>query len=182
LKSKQAELLSDLTRLLKKYRARDWEPLIRLFSARPAVLLEVVATAEERAEKKKPRPSRADKKPAAKTRSTSLGAKTKSQQRPSTNKRVKQKAFRGSADATHRSALTKVPFNALQTLYVQAYNDKRVPKSRSEIIAALDAHIQKLSDSERSRFWLSLPNDSTESTETFRRWSEIISKPTREIE
>jgi hypothetical protein len=180
LKSKQAELLSDLTRLLKKYRPRDWEPLIRLFSAKPSALLEAVAATEERAAKKQSQPRSAGKKPAIKMRSTSLEAKRKSQKLPSAIKPIKQKALRGSTDMTYRSALTKVPLNALHRLYAQAYNDKRIPKGRSEIIAALDLHIQKLSDSERSHFLLSLPNDSTESTETFRRWSEIISKPTRE--
>ena len=159
MKSKHTELLSDLTRLLKKYKARDWEPLIRLFSAKPSVLLDAgaLAATEERAKKKKSGRSHAGKK-----RPTSLEAKRKPQKRPSTVKRLKQKALRGSAHPTYRSALAKVPLNALQTLYVQSYNDKRIPKGRREIMAALDVYMQKLSEPERSRFLLSLPNGSAE--------------------
>ncbi|WP_315766725.1 hypothetical protein [Bradyrhizobium sp. SZCCHNR2009] len=178
MKSKQTALLEELARLLKKYNARDWLLLIRLLSKNPAVLAEAIAAAKEHARihpsAKESRSKEPAEKRAAKHRTIAKSPKAKVTKRPKT---TKAKSNKGPSTVVYRRVLSRAPLGELQALYAQAYDQKGIPKSKSEIVSSLEAHLKKLPDEQRSAVLKSLFGRAPDPGDTFRRWAEIISKP-----
>jgi hypothetical protein len=75
--------------------------------------------------------------------------------------------------------LGRVSMSQLRNLYQHAFNEKQMPDSRASIISELDDYLQKLPEDERATILISLSRTIADSTDTFRRWAQIISKPGR---
>jgi hypothetical protein len=183
LRSRQTALVKDLTRLLTKYSARDWAPILHLLTSNPSLLVgvasarssETKASLENRSGAKERRAASAKKATKSQpTRKRVKAASAKSQKSKAVKAKLKTRA--GQDDSQYRNLLSKASISQLQTLFLQIYRDKRIPKSRSEITATLDHHLRKLPQDERAALMQSLSPAPIDSTENFQRWADIISK------
>jgi hypothetical protein len=83
-------------------------------------------------------------------------------------------------ELAYRRVLARASVSDLQALYLRAYNNKQIPKSRTELTAALDKYLKNLSKHERTQLLMSSSHTQSDPTETYRRWVDIISKSTRD--
>jgi hypothetical protein len=67
----------------------------------------------------------------------------------------------------------------LYALHSQVYRDKKIPKGRGEITAALDKRLKALPERARARALGSLSNIKVGPTDTYSRWIDLISKGSR---
>ena len=181
MKSRQAALMKDLARLLTKYSARDWQPFVRLFTSDPTLLLEAMSGGKAKTSKTSIKQSRTTKRRSSPKKPTQKNSKLKPKAKGSSTSPKTVEPLQ--ADAFYRRVLARASIGDLQTLYLRAYNNKQIPKGRTELTASLDKYLRKLPESDRERVLVQLSNAlDDDPTETYRRWIDIISKGRRESE
>lgn len=175
--SRQAELLRDVGRLLKKYDARDWRPLLRLLTSNPSLLLDAVSSVQQKSARKTRSKTTVQTSARSKKKVIRKKAAAKAESpkaRPSGT--AKKENDSAGKQSIYRQALSRASASELQALYMRAYKRKAIPKSRAELIEALEKYLRKLSDRERDLVLRSSRGGASDSQDAFRRWVEIISK------
>lgn len=169
--------MKDLGRLLAKYDARDWQPIVRLLTSNPKLLFEAISAAETKSSKvEKIRSKTGVGVPKAAGRSA---AQKRNRRAAATGKDKPSsgtKLTRSHGDEVVRRVLSRASTSDLQALYLRANRKRQIPKNRSELTDVLDKYLQRLPESERTRFLRSVSGTQSDPTETYRRWVDIISK------
>jgi len=187
LKSRQSALVKDLARLLTKYSARDWQPLVRLLTSDPKLLFEAISSKASNSPKLQKVRKKVTDNSSAKRRATvkTKKALAKKSSKAGVTKSIRHdrsslKAQSDAEELAYRRVLARASVSDLQALYLRAYNNKQIPKSRTELTAALDKYLKNLSQHERTQLLMSSSHTESDPTETYRRWVDIISKSTRD--
>jgi hypothetical protein len=184
LRAKQAELLRDLSKVLTKYSARDWEPLVRLLSGSKSKFEAVVALLDD-LDHQPPSAKDVIKKNQERSHRPKVG-KTKKQKGPS--KATKPELAKGRSGKASRPPATellpdrilgRVSTGQLRSLYRGVFRSKQVPEARATMIAELSKYLRKQPEESRAAILISLSRRSDDAVENYRRWARIISTPLR---
>jgi hypothetical protein len=182
LRSRQKELIKDLAKLVAKYSARDWEPIVRLLRAGKAKIPELTAAIESLGKSKSKKPS---KESAKKTKSSSktphLRAKKSSSKKKISHQpgliegRVSEKTADEHLDSWIRDMLNDSSPSELRELYSRTIGRKQAPKSREAVTRELTEFLRRSSVDQRASFVNLLQRQPYDPTEDYRRWTQMIS-------
>lgn len=193
MRAKQQELIRDLAKLLAKYSARDWEPIVRLLRAGKSKIPELTAAIENLGAAKKKKRARiktAEKKPRsapkAKARKTTSKVVRKRKGEP-VKKSIKDNKLEevaiadsqpadGHLEAWARATLAGSSLSQLHELYFKVVGSKQLPPGRDAVIRTLIDFLQRSSPAQRNIFMNLVQRRSFDETENYRRWAETISR------
>lgn len=197
MRAKQLELLRDLAKLLSKYSARDWEPIVRVLRAGKSKIPELVATLEAAsAPKQKARSKTAVKKKVTAKVSIKVAKATKAKKnakKPAQKRSAK--IAKPSRELSIRSSTAPLPESAdqhleawvkgtlasstlseLHELYLRATGSKHLPPTRDAVIRTLIELLKRGSPVQKNMFLNLLQRPAYDETESYRRWTEMISR------